>query len=155
MTRLFGYVRPHVWLLGVSLALVAVVGALEAVSPFLIGLVFDIVLHASSTPTIAIPVIGKNLSLAGANGTLFLVSLVLYPTMWFSKRLRSLSRSNQQEMADMANVLYETIAGNRIVKAFTMEKAESEKFRNITQRIFRLNIRQKMTHALSSPMMEV
>ncbi len=261
MTRLFGYVRPHVWLLGASLVLVAVVGALEAVSPFLIGLVFDTVLHASSTPTIAIPVIGKNLSLAGANGTFFLILLVLttsvkavaeygsiltttylgqavvrdlrndlfdrilfqplrffefnptgdlisrvsadveriqtaasetlaeflkqsailifllvaifvidwklaaasialvplvfYPTVWFSKRLRLLSRSNQQEMADMSNVLYETIAGNRIVKAFTMEKAESDKFRKITQRIFGLNIRQKMTHALSSPMMEV
>jgi subfamily B ATP-binding cassette protein MsbA len=58
-------------------------------------------------------------------------------------------------MAEMANVLYETIAGNRIVKAFTMEKAETAKFRSITQRILRLNIRQKLTHSLSSPLMEV
>jgi subfamily B ATP-binding cassette protein MsbA len=260
MTRLLRYVRPHAWLLGASLVLVAVVGALEAVSPFLIGLVFDTVLRASSTPTIVIPLVGRNIDVAG-NGTLFLVLLVVttavkavaeygsiltttylgqavvrdlrndlferilfqplrffefnptgdlisrvsadveriqtaasetlaeflkqsailifllvavfvidwklaaasialvpvvfYPTVWFSKRLRLLSRSNQQEMADMANVLYETIAGNRIVKAFTMESAEAGKFRNITQRIFRLNVRQKMTHALSSPLMEV
>jgi subfamily B ATP-binding cassette protein MsbA len=260
MTRLLRYVRPHAWLLGTSLVLVAIVGALEAVSPFLIGLVFDTVLRASSSPTITIPLVGRNINVAG-NGTLFLillvvttavkavaeygsiltttylgqavvrdlrndlferilfqplrffefnptgdlisrvsadveriqtaasetlaeflkqsailifllvavfiidwklaaasialVPLVFYPTVWFSKKLRSLSRSNQQEMADMANVLYETIAGNRIVKAFTMENSEAGKFRTITQRIFRLNVRQKMTHALSSPLMEV
>jgi len=49
MKKLFAYVRPHAWLLIASLVLVAVVGALEAVSPFLIGLVFDTVLRASTT----------------------------------------------------------------------------------------------------------
>src|SRR5437660_5114469 len=58
-------------------------------------------------------------------------------------------------MAEMANILYETVTGNRIVKAFTMEKAEAGKFRKVTQRIFRLNVLQKMTHSLSSPLMEV
>jgi len=66
-----------------------------------------------------------------------------------------LSKSNQQEMAEMANILYETVTGNRIVKAFTMEKAEVGKFRKVTQRIFKLNLQQKMTHSLSSPLMEV
>jgi subfamily B ATP-binding cassette protein MsbA len=58
-------------------------------------------------------------------------------------------------MAEMANVLYETLAGNRIVKAFGMEKAEAGKFRKVTERIFKLNLRQKLTHSLSSPLMEV
>jgi subfamily B ATP-binding cassette protein MsbA len=261
MKRLFAYVRPHAWLLAVSLVLVGIVGALEAVSPFLIGLVFDTVLRASTTPTISIPFLDYKINLAATNGTVFLVLLVattvakavaeygsilttsylgqavvrdlrndlferilyqplrffefnptgslisrvtadveriqtaasetlaeflkqasillfllvavfaidwrlalasialvpvvFYPTVWFGKRLRLLSRSNQEEMAAMANVLYETIAGNRIVKAFTMEKAETGKFRKITQRIFRLNIRQKMTQSLSSPLMEI
>ena len=87
--------------------------------------------------------------------SLVLVPLVFYPTVWFGKRLRLLSKSNQQEMAEMANVLYETLAGNRIVKAFGMEKAEAGKFRKVTERIFKLNLRQKMTHSLSSPLMEV
>src|SRR5207249_10527219 len=52
------------------------------------------------------------------------------------------------------NILYETITGNRIVKAFSMEQAETSKFRKLTQRIFALNLRQKMTHTLSSPLME-
>jgi len=36
-----------------------------------------------------------------------------------------------------------------------MEKAESGKFRQITQRLFRLNVLLKMTHSFSSPLMEV
>ena len=84
-----------------------------------------------------------------------LLPLVLYPTAWFGKRLRSLSRSNQQEMADMSGVIYEAFSGNRIVKAFRMEGAESRRFRGVTDKLFRTNMRQKMTHALSSPMMEI
>lgn len=83
-----------------------------------------------------------------------LLPIVLYPTAWFGKRLRSLSRSNQQEMAEMSNVMYEGFSGNRIVKAFLMENAENRRFNTITQKLFRTNLRQKMTHALSSPMME-
>src|SRR2546428_230983 len=87
--------------------------------------------------------------------SIVLAPLVFYPAFWFGKKLRLLSKSNQQEMAEMANSLYETVTGNRIVKAFAMEQAEAGKFRKLTQRIFKLNLRQKMTHSLSSPLMEV
>ncbi len=84
-----------------------------------------------------------------------LLPLVLYPTAWFGKRLRSLSRSNQQEMAEMSGVIYEAFSGNRIVKAFLMESEENRRFSGVTRRLFRTNLRQKMTHALSSPLMEI
>lgn len=261
MTRFWAYVRPHSWVLAVSLCLVAVVGLLEAATPFLIALIFDTVLDSSATPSVTIPFVNVGFNLASADGRIFLVllvaatvikaaaeygsvnavsylgqavvrdlrndvfekillqplrffhfnptgelisrvsadveriqtavsetlaeflkqtailiflvfaifaidwklaaaslalaPLVLYPTIWFGKRLRLLSKSNQHELAEMANVLYETLAGNRIVKAFTMEKAEAGKFRKVTQRIFKLNLRQKMTHSLSSPLMEI
>jgi subfamily B ATP-binding cassette protein MsbA len=260
-SRLLAFVKPHVWVLLVSLCLVAIVGLLEAVTPFLIGLIFDTVLRASATPTIAIPFVNFQLNLSAPDGTIFLVlliaattlkaiaeygsvnataylgqavvrdlrndlferillqplrffhfnptgelisrvsadveriqtaasetlaeflkqaailvflmitifvidwklaaaslalaPLVFYPTVWFGKRLRLLSRSNQQEMAEMANILYETVAGNRIVKAFSMENAEAGRFRRVTERIFKLNLRQRMTHSLASPLMEV
>jgi subfamily B ATP-binding cassette protein MsbA len=83
-----------------------------------------------------------------------LLPLVLIPTAWFGKRLRSLSRSNQQEMAEMSNVMYEGFSGNRIVKAFLMENAEGRRFSDVTLRLFRTNMRQRLTHALSSPLME-
>jgi subfamily B ATP-binding cassette protein MsbA len=84
-----------------------------------------------------------------------LLPFVLYPTAWLGKRLRSLSRSNQQEMAEMSSVTYEAFSGNRIVKAFLMESAENRRFSGVTRRLFRTNLRQKMTHALSSPLMEI
>jgi len=100
--------------------------------------------------TAAIFIIDWKLSLA----SLVLIPLVFYPTVWFGKRLRSLSRSNQQELGEMANVVSEAFSGNRIVKAFLMEGAENKRFQNVTERLFRINLRQKMTHALSSPLME-
>ena len=101
--------------------------------------------------TIAIFVIDWRLSLA----SLVLIPLVFYPTVWFGRKLRSLSRSNQQELGEMAGVVSEAFSGNRIVKAFLMEDAENRRFQSITQRLFKTNLRQRLTHALSSPMMEV
>jgi subfamily B ATP-binding cassette protein MsbA len=86
--------------------------------------------------------------------SLLVVPLVFYPTVWFGRRLRKLSGSNQRELADMSNIVYEAFSGNRIVKAFSMEEAEGGRFRTVTRRLFQINLRQKMTHALSSPLME-
>jgi len=239
--RLWSYVKPHVWVLAVSLALVAIVGVLEAATPFLIGRIFDNLSGGNGTIFLVLLVIATAVKAVAEYGsvnvtgylgqsvvrdlrndlferillqplrffhfnptgelisrvsadveriqtaasetladflkqaailvflviTIFVIDwklaaasvvlapLVFYPTVWFGQRLRLLSKSNQQEMADMANILYETLAGNRIVKAFTMEKAEAGKFRKATQRIFKINLQQKMTHSLSSPLMEV
>src|SRR5262245_5459083 len=255
------YVRPYGWALAVSLILVAVVGLLEAITPFLIGLIFDTVLRASAAPALTIPWINIQYNFSNWDGSVFLglliavtvikalaeygsvnmiaylgqavvrdlrndvfdkivsqplgffhfnatgelisrvsadvdriqtaasetaaeflkqtailiflliaifvidwklaamslilVPFVFYPSVWFGKRLRLLSKANQEEMAGMANVLYETVTGNRIVKAFSMEKTEAGRFRKVTQRVLHLNLRQKMTHSLSSPLMEV
>ena len=255
------YVRPYRLLFALSLCLVAIVGVFEAVTPALIGLIFDTLLRASTSPTVSIPwfdfalnasafdgrvllallvavTLIKALAEYGSAGviayighgvvrdlrndvfdrilfqplrffhfnptgelisrvsadveriqtaasetaaeflkqaailsclliaifaldwklaalSLVLVPLVFIPTVWFGKKLRLLSKSNQQEMAELSNTLYETVTGNRIVKAFGMEKAEAGRFRKITQRVFHVSIRQKLTHALSSPLMEV
>jgi ATP-binding cassette, subfamily B, bacterial MsbA len=259
--RLWSYVRPYRWLFAVSLCLVSVVGVFEAVTPLLIGLIFDTLLRASPTPTLTIPGVDFDFNFGVTDGRIFLlmliaatvikaiaeygsvntvaylgqavvrdlrndvfdkilfqplrffhfnptgelisrvsadveriqtavsetaaeflkqtailvflliaifvidwrlaalslvlVPLVFLPTAWFGRKLRLLSKSNQQEMAEMANILYETATGNRIVKAFGREKAEAGRFRKVTERLFRLNLRQKMTHSLSSPLMEI
>ena len=100
--------------------------------------------------TFAIFIIDWKLSLA----SLILIPLVFYPTVWFGRKLRTLSRSNQQELGEMSSVVGEAFSGNRIVKAFLMEDAENRRFQSITQRLFQTNLRQRMTHALSSPLME-
>jgi len=258
---LLSYVRPYRWILAASLALVAIVGVLEAVTPLLIGLIFDTLLRASAAPTVSIPWVSTQFSVSPSSGRLFLLLLIVatvvkaiaeygsinavaylgqgvvrdlrndvfakilfqplrffhfnptgelisrvstdveklqtaasetlaeflkqsailvfltiaifaidwrlatisivlvpfvfYPTLWFGKKLRVLGKSNQEELAAMSNILYETAAGNRIVKAFGMERAEMSRFRKVTERLFQLNLHQKMTHSMSSPLMEI
>jgi len=87
--------------------------------------------------------------------SLVLLPLVFYPAVVFGRRLRRLGRRNQDAMADMSEILSETFSGNRIVKIFTMERAELGKFRDAAKRVFRLGLRMKLTDAMSSPLMEV
>src|SRR5215510_3829193 len=75
-TNVWRYVRPYGWILAVSLLLVAIVGLLEAVTPFLIGLIFDTLLRASATPTVAIPWINVHLSVSASDGRIFLLMLI-------------------------------------------------------------------------------
>src|SRR6266446_6116606 len=74
--RLRAYVRPYLWVLLLSLFLVAIVGVLEAATPFLIGLIFDTLLRASALPAITIPFIDARLNVSAADGRIFLVLLV-------------------------------------------------------------------------------
>src|SRR5213594_2221948 len=75
-SRLWKYVRPYGGLLIVSLFLVAVVGVLEAATPFLIGLIFDTLLRASNAPTISIPWINLQLNTFISDGRVFLLILI-------------------------------------------------------------------------------
>src|SRR5215831_14785640 len=70
--RLWSYVRPYGWALGASLLLVAVVGLLEAVTPFLIGLIFDTLLRGTSAPSIAIPLLAGRFNIPAVDGRTFL-----------------------------------------------------------------------------------
>jgi ABC-type multidrug transport system fused ATPase/permease subunit len=72
-SRLWNYVRPYGWLLAVSLCLVVLVGVLEAVTPFLIGLIFDTLLRASNAPTISIPWINVQFNTSVSDGRVFLL----------------------------------------------------------------------------------
>src|SRR5262249_34804041 len=74
--RLWSYVRPYGWALGVSLVLVAVVGALEALTPFLIGLIFDTLLRGTSAPSVTIPLLAQRFDVPDVDGRTFLALLV-------------------------------------------------------------------------------
>ncbi|MEJ2058643.1 MAG: ABC transporter transmembrane domain-containing protein [Desulfofustis sp.] len=50
-----------------------------------------------------------------------ILPVAAFPIVKFSKVFRRLSTRAQEETAQVSNLLYETITGNRIVKAFNME----------------------------------
>ncbi len=81
--------------------------------------------------------------------------LVILPTIWLGRHVRHTTRQGQDEMADVQHILHETVTGNRIVKAFTMEVREIGRFRHAARRLLRFNLRYVLQQGVSSPLMEV
>jgi ATP-binding cassette, subfamily B, bacterial MsbA len=86
---------------------------------------------------------------------LIFVPFVIYSAGKIGRRVRSTTRKGQDKLADIQNILHESIAGNRIVKAFGMEKWESTRFRGAAKKLFRANLKSVATQAVSSPLMDV
>jgi len=85
----------------------------------------------------------------------FLVApLAVIPLVLFSRQLKKKGLQNQRKMAQIYNLLHETITGNKIVKAFNMEKFEIKKFFQATLSYFKNTIKLAWIGSLSSPFME-
>jgi len=84
-----------------------------------------------------------------------LLPLVMIPSAKIGRRIRSSSRSSQANLADLSQLLQETISGNRIVKAFRMENWELNRFRTASRKLLQVNLRFVRAHAITSPLMEV
>jgi subfamily B ATP-binding cassette protein MsbA len=78
-----------------------------------------------------------------------------YPIVSFGRKLRKIAVQNQKAMARLTTFLHETITGQRIVKAFTMESYEQGRFEEENESLFRIVLRRYKIRALSSPVMEV
>ena len=93
-------------------------------------------------------------------GNLAWVLLLFLPVIVFSSRkigsrVRHTTRHGQDKLAEIQNILHETITGNRIVKAFNTENWEISRFRKAARRLFRANLRSVAAAAISSPLMDV
>ena len=86
---------------------------------------------------------------------LLFVPGILYSAGKIGRRVRHTTRGGQDKLADMQNILQETISGNRIVKAFSMESWEIARFRRAAQRLFSANLRSVAAAAVSSPLMDI
>lgn len=83
------------------------------------------------------------------------VPVAVIPLALFSRQLKKKGLLSQEKMAQIYNLLHETITGNKIVKAFTMEKFEIKKFSQATLSYFKTSLKLAMTGSLTSPFMEV
>jgi subfamily B ATP-binding cassette protein MsbA len=88
-------------------------------------------------------------------GMLVGAPLLVYPIVIFSQKLRRMSHRSQQEMANLSSVLHEAITGIRIVKAFSMESFEMERFKKAVRKLFRINLRVVKVISISPPIMEI
>ena len=80
--------------------------------------------------------------------------LTIYPISTFGRKMRKVTTSSQITMGTLSSLLQETISGTRIVKAFSMEKYENERFAAENERLFKYNMKAVSVNAISSPLMD-
>ncbi|HEY0161844.1 MAG TPA: ABC transporter ATP-binding protein [Edaphobacter sp.] len=85
---------------------------------------------------------------------LLFVPVVIASARRIGKRVRQTTRKGQDKLAEIQNILHETITGNSIVKAFGMELWEMNRFRRAAKRLFRANLKSVGVQAISSPLMD-
>jgi subfamily B ATP-binding cassette protein MsbA len=70
------------------------------------------------------------------------------------REVRTRTRTGQDKLAEVQNILHETVTGNRIVKAFNTELWEVLRFKKAATRLFRANLRSVRVQSISSPLMD-
>jgi subfamily B ATP-binding cassette protein MsbA len=81
--------------------------------------------------------------------------LIVLPSRILGQFVRRLSRASQEKLGQIAEILQESISGHRIVKAFSMEQFELDRFRYTVRQLARINLRHLRLQALPSPLMEL
>lgn len=79
--------------------------------------------------------------LAYLNSTLLLISavtvpLIVSPVTLFARKIRKSTTRSQGLLADLNAHLQETIQGIRVIRSFSMEDYEIERFRNVNQKLY-------------------
>jgi len=86
---------------------------------------------------------------------LLFVPVIVASSRRIGQQVRRTTRRGQDKLAEIQNILHETVTGHRIVKAFSMELWETARFRMAARRLFRANMRSVAALALSSPLMDL
>jgi subfamily B ATP-binding cassette protein MsbA len=85
---------------------------------------------------------------------LLFIPVVVTSSRKIGSEVRTRTRSGQDKLAEIQNILHETVTGNRIVKAFNTELWEILRFKNAAGRLFRANLRSVRIQSISSPLMD-
>ena len=85
---------------------------------------------------------------------LLFVPVVITSSRRVGRSVRTRTRTGQDKLAEIQNILHETVTGNRIVKAFNTEIWEILRFKKAAGRLFRANLRSVRIQSISSPLMD-
>jgi ATP-binding cassette, subfamily B, bacterial MsbA len=85
---------------------------------------------------------------------LLFIPVVIVSSRKIGREVRTRTRTGQDKLAEIQNILHETVTGNRIVKAFNTELWEILRFRKAAKRLFRANLRSVRIQSISSPLMD-
>ena len=92
--------------------------------------------------------------------TMTLIALAAAPAViaivvYFSGRLRRMSRGLQRTMGDATHVLQESIEGHKVVKVFSGQAYETQRFRDATNRIRRFQVKFVSASAAMAPIAQM
>ena len=76
------------------------------------------------------------------------IPLLIVPLTLLGRRVRNLSRSSQDRVADVGTIVAETLGAMKIVQAFSQEAREGERFRAAVQKAFATARRRIVVRAL-------
>jgi subfamily B ATP-binding cassette protein MsbA len=85
---------------------------------------------------------------------LIFVPVVVTSARRIGHEVRTRTRTGQDKLAEIQNILHETVTGSRIVKAFNTELWEILRFKKASKRLFRANLRSVRIQSISSPLMD-
>lgn len=85
---------------------------------------------------------------------IIVIPLSAYPMVRFGNQLRKIATTGQERTADMSTALQETLTGIRIVKGFTREDAEGERFAKYNEAYFHTNMKSTQVSSITSPVLE-
>ncbi len=86
---------------------------------------------------------------------LLFVPVVMTSVRRIGRSVRTRTRTGQDKLADIQNILHETVTGNRIVKSFNAELSEIVRFKTAAKRLFRANMHSVKVQSISSPLMDL
>jgi ATP-binding cassette, subfamily B, bacterial MsbA len=90
-----------------------------------------------------------------ALGCALLLPLVAWPVNKFGRKIRRSAENSQTRLADLSQILQETVSGNRVVKAFGMENFEIRKFGDAARNLLRENMRWVRAASITGPLMDL
>ena len=78
------------------------------------------------------------------------IPVIILPIIWFGRRLRNVSRTSQDRVADIGAMITEVLGAMKVVQAFGQESREADRFGQTVERSFatarrRIRIRAVMT----------
>ena len=110
-------------------------------------------LFQDSTRLIGLVVVAVYMDWVLAVGAILVFPVAAVPLRYFSKKLRQVTRRQQERVGRMNAALHENIQGNRVVKVFAQERYEAQKLSTHAEAIFRNYIDGSRVRAL--PITEV
>jgi ATP-binding cassette subfamily B protein len=81
-------------------------------------------------------------------GLILGIPTIVVPIMLLGRRVRTLSRSSQDRVADVGTIVAETLGAMKIVQAFVQEKRESARFRTAVDAAFQTARRRILIRAI-------